>query len=356
VIIGTKGQYIKMAPILLELEKRNYDYLFINTKQHVESLNKMIKLFGTKQPDYEMWNFNRDITKIKEIVAWLGINSLKYTIGKGRKIFKSKGKNILLVHGDAPPVLLGLLLGKFHRIDIGHVEAGCRSHNLLAPFPEEIIRLLADKFSNILFSLSKFASVNLKRKHNRKTIFHFKRNTLFDSIRIANQKTKEKIANPFVLVSLHRFETLQSKAKMEKIVALLKQISQKDKIIFPIHESTKKAFERYNLLHEIKKIESIEIMPLLGYFSFISHVKQAKYFITDGGGPQEESHYLGTPSMILRETAERVWANNYITGFDHEKIAYFLKNYEKYRTDYIDDDYSSSKIIVDILEKLEYVD
>jgi len=262
----------------------------------------------------------------------------------------------LLVHGDAPPVLLGLLLGKFHQINIGHVEAGCRSNNLLAPFPEELIRIIADRTSNVLFSLSEFASVNLRENYSKKYVFHTKRNTIYDAVNIAIEKQKEIIVDPFVLVSLHRFETLQSKQKMNIFIDLINKVSKTVRIIFPIHESTKKALEKFDLLKKITSNESIETMPLLDYFSFINYIKQAKFFITDGGGPQEESYYLGTPCLILRDTSERLWENNFLSGFNESKISEFLNDPEKYRSKPITDNYSPSKIIVDILEKLGYVE
>ena len=105
-----------MVPILIELEERGYDYNFINAKQHTKSLDKMIKLFNIKKTDTVMWNYGKDITTINEIFNWLIINSIKFSFGSMKKIFqKKKKKNILLVHGDAPPVLLGLFLGKFHK-------------------------------------------------------------------------------------------------------------------------------------------------------------------------------------------------------------------------------------------------
>ena len=356
VIIGTKGQFLKIVPILIELEKRGYDYNFINARQHANSLDKMIKLFNIKKPDAIMWNYSKDITTVREIFNWLIINSMKYSFGSKNKIFqKKKNKNILLVHGDAPPVLLGLFLGKFHNIDLAHIEAGCRTHNIRAPFPEEIIRIIADRFCNLLFPLSVFASVNVLDKYKSKMVFPMKRNTVYDAVNIALNKPQKLFAKSFVLTSIHRFETITSQKKMKFIVDLLTKNIKNEKIIFPVHESTKRALIKYNLYNDLENNSNILVTSLMDYFTYISHIKNAKYLITDGGGPQEESFYLGTPSLILRGNAERIWDNNCLAGFNINKINNFLNNPENYRTNPIRDDYSSSKLIVDILEKLGYI-
>lgn len=345
-----------MVPILIELEERGYDYNFINAKQHTKSLDKMIKLFNIKKPDDIMWNFNKDITTVKEIFKWLIINSTKYSFGSKKKIFKKKkNKNIILVHGDAPPVLLSLFLGKFHNIDLAHIEAGCRTHNILAPFPEEIIRIIADRLCNLLFPLSNFASVNVLNNSKSKMVFPMKRNTLYDAVNIALNKPQKSIAKSFVLASIHRFETITSQKKMKFIIDLLTKDIKNEKIIFPLHESTRSALIKYNLYNDLENNSNILVTSLMDYFTYISHIKNAKYLITDGSGPQEESHYLGVPCLLLRGNAERKWDNNCLAGFNMNKINKFLKNPENYRTNPIRDDYSSSKLIVDILEKLGYI-
>lgn len=355
-ILGTKGQFIKMAPIFLELEKRGHDYLFINAKQHVQSLEKMIDIFGTKKPDIEFWHYKEDITNVKQIIKWLFINTLQYSIGKKRKIFKFSGRNLILIHGDAPPVLLGVILSKFHKIDLAHIEAGLRSRNILSPFPEELIRIYADRKSTILFPLSDFALRNLKRRR-KQIIFPIKRNTVYDSIKFTSKKSVESSKRNYVVYSIHRFETLISKSKLEFITELLLEISKTEKVIFPMHESTRRALIKNNLLKKFEDNESIEITPLFDYINFISLLKYSKYIVTDGGGPQEESHYLGVPCLVLRENTERkIWKNVYHVNFNFEKAISFTKNFKKYRLAEFDDKYSPSKEIVDILEKLGYTD
>jgi len=357
VLIGTKGQFIKMIPILIELEKRGHTYNFINARQHAESLDKMIKLFKIKEANEVMWNYGKDITSIKEILSWLIINAAKFSIGKKRLIFRNKKKkNILLVHGDAPPVLLGLFLGKFHNMNIAHIEAGCRSDNLFSPFPEEIIRIIADRFSNLLFPLSEFSCANVLGKYKSKLVFPMERNTVYDTVRIALENPQKLIEKKYVLASIHRFETILSQRRMRFIVDLFTKNIRNEKIILPLHESTKNAMIKFNLYNELANNSNVIITPLMDYFTYISHIRNAKYLITDGGGPQEESYYLGTPSLLLREKTERIWKNNCLAGFDIERINHFLTDPEKYRSKPLRDNYSSSKLIVDILEKLGYTD
>ena len=142
---------------------------------------------------------------------------------------------------------------------------------------------------------------------------------------------------------------------MKKVVKILIDIAREEKLIFPLHNTTLKALEKFDLLNEIANNPNIEIIELLSYFKFINLIKNAKYLITDGGGPQEESYYLGVPCLVLRETAERVWRNTCVVGLDETKIHSFLENIEKYRFPVINDKYSPSEKIVDLFERLNFI-
>ena len=146
VLVGTKGQLIKMAPIMKEMDRRGIEYNFINANQHTKILDEISKLFELKKPDFVLEGFEKDITNVREMLWWGSKNVWECGLSKKHRIFlKDKNTNILLVHGDAPPALLGLVLGKLNKLKIAHIEAGLRSRNIFQPFPEELIRIIVDK-------------------------------------------------------------------------------------------------------------------------------------------------------------------------------------------------------------------
>ena len=357
VLVGTKGQLIKMAPIMKEMDRRGIEYNFINANQHTKILDEISKLFELKKPDFVLEGFEKDITNVREMLWWGSKNVWECGLSKKHKIFlKDKNTNILLVHGDAPPALLGLVLGKLNKLKIAHIEAGLRSRNIFQPFPEELIRIIVDKNSDYLFSDGvNNGYQNLLKEKVKGKIYDTSLNTIFDAVKIATSSMKS-IPTPkeeYVLVSIHRFETISSKKRMKSIINILKEISKNRLVIFPLHESTREKLKSFGLLNLLEKNTNIQTMPLLDYFSFITFMKNSIYLITDGGGPQEESCYLGTPCLLLREYTERtIHPNTCLAGFDENKIRLFIKNYENYRINtFLKEfkDYSPSKKIVDIL-------
>jgi UDP-N-acetylglucosamine 2-epimerase (non-hydrolysing) len=334
IMVGTKGQLIKMAPIMLEMDKRGIEYNYINAAQHTTILDEISGLFGLKKPDLVLDSVGKDITNIKEMLWWMSKNILKFGILKPSVFKKSGAKNILIVHGDAPPALLGAIIGKLNKFEIAHVESGERTYNKFEPFPEEIIRIIVDKVSTYLFACSDNAYSNLITEGVRGNIYNVKLNTGFDATKIAIS-TKKNIHIPsdeYVLVSIHRFETISSKKRMKTILDIVNKISKNMLIVFPLHESTKSKLESFGYLSSVEQNENIQIMPLQDYFTFINLIKHSLYIVTDGGGPQQESYYLGIPCLLLREHTERnEYPNVYLAGFDEEKISLFINNYSDYK-------------------------
>ena len=355
VLVGTKGQLIKIAPIVLEMDRRGIEYNFVNASQHTKILDEISGLFELKNPDFVLESVGKDITNVREIVWWGSKNIWKYGLSKTHKTFKTNKNDVLIVHGDAPPALLGLILGKSSKLKIAHVESGERTHNKFEPFPEEIIRVIVDRFSNYLFACSDEAYQNLMNEGVRGRIYNVKINTVFDALRTA-LNSKKGLSPPneeYALVSIHRFETISSKSRMKLIVKVVNEIAECVKVIFPLHESTKNKLNSFQLIDTLNKNANIEVMPLLDYFSFIKFIKNSSYVITDGGGPQQETYYLGVPCLLLREYTERLgYSNVFVAGFDKGKINYFIKNYNDYKINGLLKelkDYSPSKEIVRIL-------
>src|SRR3989344_9305855 len=213
IILGTKAQLIKMAPVMQELQKQKIPYNFIFTGQHKETIDDLIDDFNIKKPDYILDN-NKDVTSIPYMGFWLVKNLYKTLVNK-KEIFRNDKNGIVLIHGDTFSTLLGAFMGKVAGLKIGHIESGLRSFNYFHPFPEEITRVLTFKLSDYYFCTGDLTIDNLKRYNGIK--INTKENTLFDSLKLAiKNQNKVKIKIPksiYCIITVHRFENIFNKTR-----------------------------------------------------------------------------------------------------------------------------------------------
>ena len=339
IVIGTKAELIKCAPIMLELQKQEEDYWFIHTGQH--PLGKAFKEFGVKKPDIILSKEPRTTTKF-----WSKINksSILWSfsiIFKIRSIIKKLKPKYVIYHGDTmssatAAIASSKILNLRKRWKSVHLEAGLRSESLFEPFPEEISRRICDKFSDILFAVSNLNEENLKRYKNKKQVIKTG-NTIIDSSLFSYEKAKkmkfEKIKEEYALINIHRHENLNSQERLKKIVKILRNI--KIKAIWPLHDNTKQYLEKYGLMKEIKKMKNLEITPLTNYSHFIYLLANSKYLITDGGSIQEESLIFKKPCILLRKRTERQeglkTGINFLTKLDVNYAKKLIKEIEEGR-------------------------
>tara|TARA_Y100000034_G_C6822319_1_gene370481 strand:- start:100 stop:1146 length:1047 start_codon:yes stop_codon:yes gene_type:complete len=294
---------------MLELQERKRDYWFIHTGQH--SLKGACEEFGLKKPDFVLSKApNKADTKF-----WSKINSISIiwflvTIPKIKKIMRKIKPSHVIYHGDtmttlAASIASSKLLNPIKKWENVHLEAGLRSGGLFEPFPEEISRIISDKFSDILFAVSKSSVKNLKEyKENKKIILTG--NTIVDSALISYNNTKKKFKKEkgeYVLINIHRHDNLRDKKRMGKIIDILNKT--KIKAIWPLHDNTAHHLKKYDLMRKIENMKNIKITPIVNYFEFIFLIANCKYLITDGGSIQEESLVFKKPCIILRKKTER---------------------------------------------------
>ena len=355
IIIGTRAQIIKMAPIMKELENRKIDYNYIFLAQHKETMYEIMAQFGIKKPDIVIADMDKDITNVKDMIFW-SFRVIIYSFLKSKKIFRNDQQGIVLIHGDAPPLFLGALMAKRQGLKVAQIEAGLRSHNYLKPFPEELTRVLSAKFGliDIFFCQDEKAVKNIS--HLKKTAYCTRYNTMLDSLRLAQKSlpaTKQiKNNKKFALVSLHRFETIVKREKLEMVVTQIKKIAEKIKIFFILHPPTRVSLKKNGLYDSLDKNPSCILLPRQGFFEFNNLLGKAEFLITDGGSNQEECFYLGTPCLLFRSETERsegIGENVVISNFDPIIIDSFLLNYNSYRKQPIPSIFSPSRFIIDQL-------
>jgi len=217
----------------------------------------------------------------------------------------------IIYHGDtittaSAAVASSKLLNPGKKYKSVHLEAGLRSWNNFEPFPEEISRRIVSRFSDVLLSVSEISTKNLKRLKKPK-VLHFG-NTIVDSANIAlslAKKRKVKVIDKgkFAIVTVHRYENLKSKKRMEKIIDILHLCP--IPTYFYMHGNTVEALKKFRLMEKLKSGKNIHILEPSDYVDFIYQTSKCSIIICDGGSMQEESLVFGKPCIILRYSTER---------------------------------------------------
>lgn len=365
IIIGTRAEFIKTFPVMLELQRRKIDYFFMHTGQH--NLKDLCKKFSTKEPDIILTKEPEKTSRFnsKKIKAIVWNVSLIRKIRK--EISKLKNLEYVLYHGDtmttfASAIGTSKFLNPMKKYKNVHLEAGLRSWNNFEPFPEEMTRRVVVRFSDILFAVSPQARNNIKKYQGRKKI-HVVGNTILDSAdfgysKARSNKTRLLSKEKFALISVHRHENLKSKERMEKIVEILLAID--IPAFFTIHDNTLKSLEKFGLLSKLKRNKNIKIISSMDYVSFIYQVANCSLIICDGGSIQEESIIFQKACVILRKATERpegLCSNfQFLSELDVKKTKKKMKEYlsSSFKIDKFENPYGKvgvSEKIVDILTK-----
>ncbi|HRT61720.1 MAG TPA: UDP-N-acetylglucosamine 2-epimerase [Syntrophales bacterium] len=337
IMIGTKAQFIKMAPIMQELDRRAVRFNFIDSGQHAGITGDLLGPFGLRGPDVRLRDERTSITRLSEAIRWTAEGIGRSALRPGdirRNVFRDED-GVCLIHGDTLTTLLSLLFAKRCGIKVAHVEAGLRSFNLLDPFPEEVIRLITMRHSDILFAPSEWAFENLKKMGYGKKTVHAGGNTIIDTLRFAGSRDGgERPAGPYVVVTIHRVETLYSRSRLAAIVALIERIGRDRKVLFVLHEPTQKKLSGLGLYEELENLPTVVLMPLQPYLTFVNLLAGADFIVTDGGSIQEESYYLNVPCLVMRTRTERpegMGENACLAGFDGDRIDRFLNSFSAFR-------------------------
>lgn len=356
VILGTKAQMVKMAPVMARLEKMGVPYNFIFTGQHQETIDAIRANFGVKEPNYILHQ-GKDITSILAMFTWL-VKILWHTLTHRKSVFKNDTKGVVLVHGDTFSTLLGALIGKFARLKVAHIESGLRSFNIWHPFPEELTRLLVFKLSDYYFCPGEWAINNLKSYSGVKIDTHY--NTLLDAVKEIWQD-KSGLATvsvpnkPYCVISTHRFENWVSREVALKNIELIERIVKQIPGVFIMHSITRKKLLKYGLMTRLAQNSRLELRDRYDYRNFIKLVKFSEFVVSDGGSNQEECFYIGKPCLILRKVSERqegLDKNVVISRYNEEVVDNFLIEYPNYGRDAIFNTVSPSQIICDHLTSL----
>ena len=351
VVVGTRPEIIKMAPIIKELEKHGTDFFIIHTGQHY-SYN-MDEVFF-KQLKLPHANFKLDVGSGSHAEQ-----TAKILIGV-EEILKHEKPDIVLVEGDTNTVLAAALTASKLHIKVGHVEAGLRSSD--KQMPEEINRILTDHCSDYLFAPTEISKKNLMRENiDEKKIF-ITGNTIVDALmqnlEIAKQEAdvlQQLNLDPknYCLVTLHRQENVDNRERFTSILEGLNRVGLEINVpvVYPVHPRARKMMTEFNLNPlNLKMIEPQD------YFSFIQLESNARLILTDSGGIQEEACVLRVPCVTLRDNTERpetiTVGANLLAGITANKIVDCSYKMMDKATDWLNPfgDGNAAKKIIDIVE------
>lgn len=345
--IGTKAQAIKCLPLLRKFVLEDICKVYIvDSGQHVEIVESILKEFSTKDVTrLKLYKNISNINTFSQSFSWVYEFVLNFLVlNNSSKLTIKNG--ICILHGDTLSTFLGLLWSKKNKLKTLHLESGLTSKKLLSPFPEEVIRRIVSKFSDILIAFDDNSYNYLKSKYNKKLIKRISENTIIETIKTNEDDIIPKTA----LVTLHRTENLISKGNLDNFITFLKNLSKTHSIDWYLHEPTLNYLEK----HQLTIPKNIKTHNLVEHDLFIECLTKADVVITDGGSIQEECYFLGKKTVIWRETTERIYAvnkNMFISKFNIDESLNFIFNNKNISTKKFTN-LKPSQEIFDYLEKL----
>jgi UDP-N-acetylglucosamine 2-epimerase (non-hydrolysing) len=330
-IFGTRPEAVKMAPVVQRLSHTpGVESLVCVTAQHREMLDQVLNLFEI-QPDVDL-----DLMQPNQTLA--GITAAIFT-GLDPVLADVK-PDWILVQGDTTTVMATALLAYYHRIKVGHVEAGLRTGDKWQPFPEEINRRVAGVIADLHFAPTEWSRQNLLREGIPDKNIVVTGNPVIDALQIvANRPPTAEVTlllreagllergeagSPrLILVTAHRRENFGTPLEQicQALIDLAELYGDGVRIVYPVHLNPNVQEPAYRLL---KGIPNISLLPPLDYLPLVHFLKRATLVLTDSGGIQEEAPGLGVPVLVLRAVTERpegVEAGTVrLVGTEREKI------------------------------------
>jgi UDP-N-acetylglucosamine 2-epimerase len=325
VVIGTRPEAIKLAPVVLELERHCADFQtqICVTGQHRQMLDQMLRVFGLR-PDFDL-----AVMKVGQDLAEVTAACLK---GLDR-ILRDERPDLVLVQGDTTTTLAASLAAYYYHIPVGHVEAGLRTGKKYDPFPEEVNRRIATHLSDFHFAPTEVARNNLLREGIGPENISVTGNTVIDALLLTQARLAEdpSIAVDrlgatdglrIILVTAHRRESFGPPfRRICEAVRVLAERRRDVLVVYPVHLNP-------NVQAPVREIldglPNVRLLAPLDYVSFVACMQRAYVLLTDSGGIQEEGPSLGKPVLVMREVSERPEAiaagTARLTGTDPERI------------------------------------
>ena len=324
---------MKIAPILLELDKRNgnFDSKLVHTGQHYDQAmsDVFFRELGMKEPDY-----NLSVGSGSHAVQTAEI------MKRFEEVCQTEKPDLVLVGGDVNSTLACSLTAVKMLIPVAHVEAGLRSFD--RTMPEEINRIVTDSISDLLFTTEISGNCHLKAEGIAEEKVHLVGNTMIDSLvrfsaQLARNGLRPKVRSlangGFYLATIHRPSNVDEPEQLSKVIDILESASDRLPVLFVAHPRTRERLRQFGREQRVVEIEGevreirrglVYMLPPLSYLDFLYSMSRATAVLTDSGGIQEETTFLRIPCLTLRENTERPitveLGSNEIVGLDQTRI------------------------------------
>jgi UDP-N-acetylglucosamine 2-epimerase (non-hydrolysing) len=301
-VAGARPNFMKIAPLYHELKKRSWCHpVLVHTGQHYDlSMSEV---------------FFRDLDlPIPDISLGIGGGSHGEQLGKVivayEKILIEAQPDLVTVVGDVNATAACTLAAKKLNIPVAHVEAGLRSGD--RTMPEEINRLVTDSICDLHLTPSQDADANLLTENVPPSCIHFVGNIMIDSLVMLEQTVRTRshplpgvAARRYAIATFHRPSNVDDAAALQRIVTGLTTLAHRIDIVFPLHPRTRQRLGALGLLSELEQAPTVHVTEPLGYADFMRCLFDATMVVTDSGGLQEETTYLGIPCFTARSSTER---------------------------------------------------
>jgi UDP-N-acetylglucosamine 2-epimerase (non-hydrolysing) len=317
-VVGTRPNFVKTAPVVAVLRARLPEgrHAIVHTGQHYDRLMSEVFLeeLGVPAPDHML-----------EVGSGSHAEMTARTMERLEPVLAEERPDLVIVPGDVNSTLAAVLTAVKLGIPVAHVEAGLRSFDLT--MPEEVNRIVADRFSELLFLHSAEAVDNLRAEGIPAERAHLVGNTMIDTLVALEDRFRAAGAaarlgvepGAYALVTLHR-PALVDGPLLPQTLAQLAALAREMPVVFPVHPRTRKMMESLDAEHP-----GLALIEPLGYLDFLSLLADAGAVLTDSGGIQEETTYLGIPCFTLRANTERPITisagTNTLLGLDPAAIA-----------------------------------
>lgn len=371
-IFGTRPEAIKLAPLIHRLAQEAGRFTSINcaTAQHREMLDQVLDFFGIR-PDIDL-----DLMRPDQSLSSLTEEAVRELT----RVMKEVRPDLVLVQGDTTTAFVGALAAFYQRIPVGHVEAGLRTDDLFAPFPEEANRRLISVLTQLHFAPTERAAQSLLREGVAKSAIHVTGNTVVDALldglrriesdsAVSNrlQKWFQSEIDPsgllngsgrLIAITGHRRESFGE--GFRSICAAIRNLSQsfaRDLFVYPVHLNPNVRRPVHKFLGGLPNVRLIEPVD---YPRMLYLMKKSRLILTDSGGIQEEAPTLNVPVLVMREKTERPegieWGCSHLVGTSEEtivkKTSALLTSEEVYRKNQTGNPYGDGRASQRIVESL----
>jgi UDP-N-acetylglucosamine 2-epimerase (non-hydrolysing) len=316
-VVGARPNFVKAGPVLAECARRGIEQLVVHTGQHYDDAMSSIffRELGLPSPDVNL-----------EVGSGSHAEQTAQVMVRLEPIIVQQRPDWVVVYGDVNSTIAAALVCAKLGTSLAHVEAGLRSFD--RTMPEEVNRVVTDQLADLLLTPSADANENLAREGVDPRRVRLVGNVMIDTLVSCLPAARERAAaaqrDRYALVTLHRPSNVDDDVTLGRLMEAILRVSRRLPVIFPVHPRTRQRLERLPIGATVRAASNVELSEPLGYLDFLGLEEAASAVITDSGGIQEETTFLGVPCFTLRENTERPvtvsLGSNTLIGYDYARL------------------------------------